>query len=41
MEVAILESCVVTLSSIKLLVWNEEWGMIFVGKELDIESLAF
>lgn len=40
-EVATLESCVVTLSSIKLLVWNEEWGMIFVGKELDIESLAF
>lgn len=41
MEVATLESCVVTLSSRKLLVWNEEWGVVFVGKELDIESLAF
>lgn len=40
-EVVILESCVVIFFFRELFVWNEEWEVVFFGKEFDIELFVF
>lgn len=40
-EVVILESCVVIFFFRELFVWNGEWGVVFFGKEFDIELFVF